>query len=153
MNSLVRMFCAVMLSISSVAVAQSLGTGLYPFGSFDSRGFDSINLGNLNTHFEIPVFNKQGRGVPFSYVIAYDGMIWEPLTTNGETVWNPDSQWGFHGQLAGAGVGVIGYLTTTQGPGGNCNTGGTTHQQNLGTLITNLTYHDPYGRSHRFNYS
>jgi YD repeat-containing protein len=151
MNSLVRMFCAVMLSISSVAVAQSLGTGLYQFGSFDSRGFDSINLGNLNTHFEIPVFNKQGRGVPFSYVIAYDGMIWEPLTTNGETVWNPDSQWGFHGQLAGAGV--IGYLTTTQGPGGNCNTGGTTHQQNLGTVITNLTYHDPYGRSHRFNYS
>jgi hypothetical protein len=141
MNRSVRILCAFLLSFTSAAIAQNLGTGLYAFGSFDSRGFDSINIGNLNTHFEIPVVNKQGRGLPFSYVLAYDGMIWKPVTANGVTSWDPDGQWGFHGQLAG--TGVVGYLTINQRLGGNCNTGGATHQQNLGTLITNFTYHDP----------
>src|ERR1700733_7869356 len=151
MNRFALILSAFIFSVSSLAVAQNLGTGLYAFGSFDSRGFDTVNIGNLNTHFEIPIVNKQGRGLPFTYVISYDGMIWEPLTSNGVTTWNPDSQWGFHGELGG--TGVIGYLTTTQRSGGNCNTGGGTHQQNQGTLVTDFTYHDPFGGSHLFNYS
>ncbi len=151
MNRSVRILCVFLLSFTSAALAQNLGTGLYAFGSFDSRGFDSINIGSLNTHFEIPIVSKPGRGLPFSYTVAYDGMIWQPVTANGLTTWAPDGQWGFHGELGG--TGVIGYLTSSQRSGGNCGTNGHTHQQNLGTLVTNLTYHDPSGKSHLFNYS
>jgi hypothetical protein len=37
---------AISLLFCHFLSAQNLGTGLYKFGSFDSRGFDSINLGN-----------------------------------------------------------------------------------------------------------
>jgi hypothetical protein len=72
MNRIVRSFCVFLLSFSSLAMAQSLGTGLYGFGSFDSRGFDTINLGNLNAHITIPIFHKTGRGIPFAYDLTYD---------------------------------------------------------------------------------
>ncbi len=55
MNRMIRISCWLFCSLGAVGFGQNPGTGLYPFGSFDSRGFDSINLGNLNTHFEIPV--------------------------------------------------------------------------------------------------
>lgn len=50
---LVRLICALFcgIAVSTFVSAQNVGTGLYAFGSFDSRGFDSINIGNLNTHF------------------------------------------------------------------------------------------------------
>ncbi|MBS1823383.1 MAG: hypothetical protein JST61_15645 [Acidobacteria bacterium] len=41
-------FCVIS---ANRAFAQAPATGLYAFGSFDNRGVDSINLGNLNIHF------------------------------------------------------------------------------------------------------
>jgi len=43
------------------AVAQNPGNGNYPFARFDSFGFDSINPGDLNVHFVIPIVSKAGR--------------------------------------------------------------------------------------------
>jgi hypothetical protein len=97
MNRIIRVVCVFLLGFSSLAVAQNLGTGLYAFGSFDSRGFDSINIGNLNTHFEIPIVNKQGRGLPFSYSLVYEGLIWSSTGSVGNNVWQADGTWGFRG--------------------------------------------------------
>jgi hypothetical protein len=107
-----RLLCIVLIGLCAVTAtsAQNPGTGLYSFSSFDSRGFDSINIGNLNTHFEIPIVSKQGRGINFSYSLVYDGLVWSPTVANGGTYWTPDSGWGFHGQL---GSGIIGYLAST----------------------------------------
>ena len=64
---ILRALCAFAISLpfSTFLSAQSLATGTYAFGSFDSKGFDTINLGNLNTHFEIPIVSKPGRGLNF----------------------------------------------------------------------------------------
>ena len=162
MNRFARILSAFIFSVSSLAVAQNLGTGLYAFGSFDSRGFDSVNIGNLNTHFEIPIVAKQGRGLPFDYSLVYDGFIWSQSTTTGTPVWVPDSAWGFRGQLFG---GFTGYLTHTQssivctsvpGSGGGAEPvegPGSGGQPTPGVLYSNYVYHDPYGRTHVFNYS
>ena len=76
MNRILRLLCLLLVNAGSLALAQAPGIGLYTFGSFDSRGFDTINLGNLNTHFEIPIIVKQGRGLNFNYSIVYDGLVW-----------------------------------------------------------------------------
>jgi hypothetical protein len=73
--------------ISCAASAQTVGTGAYPFASFDSPGFDSINLGNLNTTFAIPITQKAGRGLPFSYALQYEGLIWTPVASGSTTTW------------------------------------------------------------------
>jgi hypothetical protein len=50
-------FVVVMLSL--VGFGQNLNTGLQPFGSFQSPGPDSINLGSLNTHISIPIVKQK----------------------------------------------------------------------------------------------
>lgn len=65
---------ALGVCIASPASAQA--TVSYPFAPIDTYGFDSINRGNLNVHFSIPVFAKPGRGGSnFSYALNYDGLI------------------------------------------------------------------------------
>jgi len=90
--AVLTLFCAFPANL----IAQAPGTGLYAFGSFDNRGFDSVNLGNLNVHLEIPIVNKAGRGESFRYTIVYDGLIWSAVGATGSQYWQPDSGWGFH---------------------------------------------------------
>jgi RHS repeat-associated protein len=148
MNRFFRVLCLLLLSIGPVAFAQNLGTGLYAFGSFDSKGFDTINLGNLNTHFEIPIVNKQGRGMNFTYSLVYDGLVWAPSTSTGTGYWEPDPSWGFHGQLLGGAY--TGYLTYTQSEL-YCPASGVGHPP-PGIMLVDFVYHDPYGKNHWFNY-
>ena len=68
------LFLMVVL-LTGVASAQ-IATGTPPFGSFGGGPFDTVNLGNLNVHFAIPVLHKAGRGVPFTYDLSYDSSIW-----------------------------------------------------------------------------
>ena len=91
------------------AVAQNPGNGNYPFARFDSFGFDSINPGDLNVHFVIPIVSKAGRGLPFQYSLAYDGLIWTPAPVNSSTVWVADPSFGMHGYLLNEGY--KGYLS------------------------------------------
>ncbi|MGA7630598.1 MAG: hypothetical protein WCB11_07510, partial [Terriglobales bacterium] len=57
---------AAMFIIAGTGVLSGqVATGTPPFGSFGGGPFDTVNLGNLNVHFAIPVLNKAGRGLPF----------------------------------------------------------------------------------------
>jgi RHS repeat-associated protein len=148
---LARLLCVFVISliVTLSAPAQNLGTGLYAFGSFDSKGFDTINLGNLNTHFEIPIINKQGRGgTNFVYTMAYDGLIWNAVTTSGVQSWTPDPSWGFHGQFLG--TGLTGYMTNSEESFGSCELD---NHHILGSKVYDFVYHDAFGRNHAFNYS
>ena len=60
-----------------IASAQVV-VGIPPFQSFGG-GPDVINLGNLNVHYSIPVFSRAGRGMPFSYALAYGSSVYGPL--------------------------------------------------------------------------
>ena len=148
MNRLVRTVLLLLLSVSSAAFAQNLGTGLYAFGSFDSKGFDSINLGNLNTHFEIPVVSKPGRGMNFTYSIVYDGLVWTPSGSSGTGSWLADPSWGFHGSLLGGAY--TGYVTFNQLTL-SCPESGVSKPP-PGYTTSVYVYHDAFGKNHAFNY-
>jgi len=145
MNRFGRQLCLFLLFASSFAWAQ---TGLYSFGSFDSKGFDSINLGNLNTHFAIPIVNKQGRGLSFNYSIDYEGLVWSPAAVSGGTYWQGDPNWGFHGQLNEGFEGYMSFGTLaikchdpdSEVPG----------SWYWGSRRTAYAYHDQFGVQHRF---
>ncbi len=128
-------------------VAQYPGTGLYAFGSYDNKGFDSINLGNLNTHFSIPIVSKPGRGLNFTYTLAYDGLVWASSTSAGTGYWQPDGNWGFYGQFGEAIKGYISYDQSTKkcfaDPPGWF----------WAVKDTNYQYHDQFGVAHLLNYS
>ena len=78
-----RLFLAVcLLLVISFPVAAQVTTGTPPFASFGG-GPDVINLGNLNAHLDVPVLNKAGRGMPFTYDLTYDTSVWVPITSGG----------------------------------------------------------------------
>jgi len=142
--------CPLLAAISSAQIVntQIVKTGAYPFSSFESKGFDSVNLGNLNTHFAVPIISKPGRGLNFNYTLTYDGLVWSRMRTATGIRWTADPSWGFHGQLNGAGQ--IGYLTYNQ-KYNNCP--GPNSTNNIVDGGSNqYVYHDPYGVNHDFNY-
>ena len=61
-----KIVLCLLLAFSVSPLPAQVQTGIYPYGSFDNLGVDSIDRGSLNVHFSIPVVNKQGRGLPFS---------------------------------------------------------------------------------------
>ncbi|MGO4209892.1 hypothetical protein AB4043_03570 [Terriglobus sp. YAF25] len=140
MKTVVRIALFLCLSIS--VVAQNTGTGIYPFGAYDGNGLDTVNIGNLNVHFELPVVSRPGRGLAFNYALRYDGLIWSPLGN----AWQPDHQWGFHGNVGDGFIGFLTYSTSTA----SCDLyGGGTYP---GTYYTNIAYHQAEGIVHPFNY-
>src|SRR6185437_2582666 len=141
---LVGFLCVV---FTTSLLAQYPGTGIYAFGSYDNKGFDSVNLGNLNTHFQIPIVSKQGRGLDFTYVLAYDGLVWSSNTSAGTGYWQPDSNWGFYGQLGEAIKGYISYDQSMK----KCFADPPSW---FWTVVdNNYQYHDKFGVSHLLNYS
>ncbi|MGB6690790.1 MAG: hypothetical protein WBE76_23400 [Terracidiphilus sp.] len=119
----------VSVLVAACAFAQP-ATGIYPYGAFDNRGFDTIDLGNLNVHFSIPVVNKAGRVTPFYYNLVYDSLVWYPLTSGSTTTWKPVTGWGWHGDTEVA----FGYMTFAT----------------IGTTNSHFVYHDSLGVSHSF---
>ena len=126
--------------IFSVAVAHSqVATGTYAYGTFDNKGFDTINVGSLNVHFSIPVINKSGRGIPFYYNLSYDSSVWYPTGVSGAQTWTPVQNFGWTGDTEIA----VGYVSYVQ----NVSTRGAC------TTVRNsqFVYHDTFGTSHSFN--
>src|SRR5215470_10975215 len=83
-------------------------TGLPRFSTTTS-GHDQINLGNLNVHWEFPIFSKPGRGLPFRLVLTFDNSLWAK---------NTPSAPGFWMESLGPGPGWS-IRTTADGPGGS----------------------------------
>jgi len=139
-----RHFTLIVILFTSVASAQ-VSTGTPPFGSFGGGPFDTINLGNLNVHFSIPVLHKAGRGVPFTYDLAYDSSIWYQATINNTTQWSPTANWGW----TASSLAVLGFVkthTTSSTQGLHCSGGA----GGITTLTTTYAYVDSKGKSHPF---
>jgi RHS repeat-associated protein len=130
----------VLIVVLSAGVSSAqVSTGTPAFGSFGGGPFDTVNVGNLNVHFAIPVLNKAGRGIPFSYDLSYDSSIWTTVTVSGVTSWQPVFNWGWQSSFASH----SGYITFRQSSG-QC------HDHTPFGLITNFAYRDPWGIDHTF---
>jgi YD repeat-containing protein len=135
------------------AVAQLSGTnpgiGFPSFGSFAGSEFDTVNEGNLNIHFSIPVFQKTGRGLSVVATISYNSLIWTPVGAltdgNGNPIssaqWVPPAinPWGF---TVAPFTSYVTY-TRTEEPATAC--GGS---PNRIWIRSNYTYHAPDGTGH-----
>jgi len=131
-----------LLSLVSGCVGQ-VSTGTPKFASFGGGSFDTINLGNGNVHFEIPILIKAGRGRSFTYKLSYDSSIWYPATVSGNQVWTPIANWGWRGQTEVA-TGYLTYTTWTT----------TCFDPDFGHITsvhyTWTGYHDSFGSNHKF---
>jgi RHS repeat-associated protein len=143
-----RSICAqALLSLGLIlglpaSITAQVATGTYLYGTFDNQGFDTINVGNLNAHFAIPVLNKAGRGMPFYYNLSYDSSVWYQTIVSGKLTWTPVQNFGWRGdtEIATGYLSVnINFDSTIRG-GYTCFT--TTYQS--------FVYHDPFGIQHTF---
>jgi YD repeat-containing protein len=129
----------MMLIFAAATASSQVATGTPPFTSLGGGPFDSVNLGNLNVHFAVPIVHKAGRGMPFTYDFSYDSSIWYP---SGGT-WAHDPNWGWRGVTEA----LVGFLTVKSN-GMSCDAahggGGLS-----GTHIDWFDYHDPSGAVHR----
>jgi hypothetical protein len=131
------------LTLFSWPLAGQVSTGTQPMGSFSS-GPDIINLGNLNVHFDFPVFAKPGRGMPFTYILSFDSSVWSPVTVSGVTSWQPAPNWNWRGVTEVA----TGYVSYTQKPL-SCPIGDPPRFFNV-PFRFNYKYHDQFGVVHSF---
>ena len=130
---------AACLTLGAAQCVAQVATGVYQYGAFDNHSFDSVNVGNLNVHFGVPVLNKAGRAnLPFSYTIAYDSSVWTPVSLNGNLSWAPVASFGW-GSVTSP---VFGYVTAAQ----------TESQPSPCVTDTyyDFQYHDPGGVIHSF---
>jgi RHS repeat-associated protein len=132
----------VLLFTALPASAQGPTTGTPPFGSF-AGGPDVINIANLNAHIDVPVFNKPGRGLNFTYDLSYDSSVWYPVGASGSQTWQPTYNFGWRGQTEAA-TGYISFNATVTFCYTNRNPTGT-H-----IVLTNWAYHGPWGDTHTF---
>src|SRR6266849_3480697 len=137
------------LMLMSFNVTGQVVTGTPLFGSFGGGPFDTINLANLNVHFDVTIRHKAGRGTPFSHGdLTYDNSIWTPVASGGTTSWQPAvnaGSWGWQG-LTPSGAAWQQYSWTYSS--GNCGQGGSSTYQVWN--YTNFVYHDLTGTSHSF---
>jgi RHS repeat-associated protein len=133
-----KSFYALLLFFSASAAMAQVATGTYNYGTFDNLGLDTINVGNLNIHFSIPVLNKAGRGLPFYYNLSFDSSVWYPVTVGGTEAWVlvQGNGWRADTEIA---TGYVSYsqIVATRGA---CTT-----VNNI-----NFVYHDTFGVSHPF---
>ncbi len=118
-------------------------TGSPPFGSFGGGPFDSVDNANLNVSFAIPILNKAGRGLPFSYALAYSSSIWSPVGQQ----WTPAGNWGW-GAISTANTGYVGYAADSMGPI-PCWYQGVEYYYSY-TDYPDWVYYDPGGTPHNF---
>jgi RHS repeat-associated protein len=137
---------AVLLSVVLIGIsAGQVATGTPALGSF-AGGPDIVNLGNLNTHLDIPIARKAGRGTNFNYDLTYDSSIWKKVTVSGTPTWQPVNTAAVAGWsgLIPAGVAYIG--TTVTSRGGQCGYMGQSSWTEWNW--TNFYYSDQFGTSH-----
>lgn len=142
----------IVLACSALAHAQStVAVGLYPLGSYSGGPFDTINNGNLNAHFSIPVVSKRGPSLPFQYSLSYDSSVWYPVTVSGTTTWTPVNakDWGW--SAVGENTGVGGYVSYMSASYSCLVNPGNPHPVYFNWYDSlDFVYHDSQGGSHPF---
>ena len=139
MSSTRRLLFLMAVLLQSAAAQNPPTTGTPPLGSFVG-GPDTINLANLNSHLDIPVVHKPGRGTDFTYDLSYDSSVWGSVTSGSATTWQPVGNSGWRGQTEAA-TGYVSYYAVVFPCAGN---------QHY-TVYTFWTYHDPFGAAHSIN--
>ena len=132
----------VLLAITPLRLSGQVPTGTPPFGSFGGVP-DIINLANLNVHIDVPVLNKPGRGINFTYDLSYDSSVWYPVTSNGSTTWTPVYNLGWRAQTESS-TGYLAFSSTTS----LCYTNKI--PSGIRITDTNYVYHDSWGVPHPF---
>jgi RHS repeat-associated protein len=118
-------------------------TGTYPHGAFDAKTFDTINIGNLNAYFSVPVLSKPGRGLSFYYNLAYNSSIWAPLSASGTHAWTPVLNWGWTADTDAQ----TGYASDAIVLANSCTYEG---HKVMYEVWGDFVYHDIYGTAHPF---
>ena len=118
-----------------------------PFNSDGGGPFDTLNLGNLNVHFSIPVLHKAGRGTPFTYDLSFENSLWKPVTSGGTTSWQPSTTFGWSGLGEYQAGTLTSQVTTGSGP---CNPPSNMTMQ-YWTIYYNWVYQDAQGTKHPFS--
>jgi RHS repeat-associated protein len=138
-----KVLLALVLLCSAHLAFGQVATATYAYGTFDNKGLDTINLGNLNVHLSIPIINKAGRGLPFSYSLGYDSSVWHPSGVNGTGAWTPLPTFGWTG-ITPAMTGYITYTTLQR----RCymETQWVTYY-----VETSWVYHDALGQAHAYS--
>jgi len=147
-------------AFASIAYSQPPSPGgLPPFSTYDSDTFSSINLTNLNIHYDIPLRSLPGRGVPFHAHLVTDNVFGPPNYAYGAgspIIFGGGGSSGAVTIVGGFGLlgtspGYVNYATASSlqclGP-----PDGQGNRVNYGTYstYTNFTYSDPNGTLHSF---
>lgn len=141
-------FALAMLALSGLGFGQ-VATGTPSFGSFTPSSFDTVNNANLNVQFEIPVVNKAGRGLPFSYALAFNSSVWSPYSSSGSNAWTPVANWGWGG-ITSASTGFMTYTVTQASCRYPQNPSGREYDWNIYDF---RFYYDPNGTPHQFDHT
>lgn len=135
----------ILLAIAFVlpsGVFAQVTTGTPPFSSTSGGSFDTVNLANLNVHFEIPIFSRPGRGLPFHYSLTYDSSVWYPVYSDYWS-WTSVTNWGWQGESNA----LTGYITYSQGTKKCIEEDGSFY---YASSYTNWRYYDTSGTLHPF---
>jgi YD repeat-containing protein len=123
-------------------------TGFPPLGTFAGGPFDAVDLANLNVHFQIPIFGRAGRGIPLSYALGYDSLVWSPVSSSGASAWTPlNSTWGWRA-ITEAATGYVTYGSATSIQQCPYQVDGNTFYYVTVWTYSNFQYHDPGGATH-----
>lgn len=129
---------------AGIASAQ-VATGTPAFGSYGGGPFDTVDLGNANVHFSVPVLHKAGRGMPFAYDLVYDSSIWTAVGSQ----WQPAFNWGWIAQSA-VKVGYATYVHRMVSCGLSPSGGSGPLLSTYYDVWNHYVYHDPWGIVHKF---
>ena len=136
------MWFTVTGSSGSAPPPAPVAAGTPPFASFGGGPADSINLGNLNIHLDVPIISKPGRGMPFTYDLKFDNSMWYPSGPSGNVGWQPVNNWGWAAQSDALLGSATYFITTTQ----TCSV-----DSKVYAIYYGWSYRDTLGVSHPFN--
>ena len=78
------------------AQTTSPATGFPQWGTFNRDAIDTVNVGNLNVHFEFPIFAKKGTGLDFYAHLLHDNTAVQIRTIGTSSAWIPANNIGWY---------------------------------------------------------
>src|SRR5258708_9222523 len=147
------LFCLTLLAPLAALSQSGPDTGFPAFGTFNRDAIDTINVGNLNIHLEMPMFSKKGRGLDFSSKISFDNTPYRPIPPSCQGCNSADNWQGIPTWVVGgvSGMGSLTYMTRSNGTRDPvCYLGGQGTPQTLYTIYYGFAYADESNTVHSF---